>query len=371
VTTLRYGVVGTGMMGVEHIHSANAIPGCTVVALADPDPGSLAAGRAAAGSRTECFTDARSMLSALELDVVVVATPNYTHHAVLEQIWGAPCNILLEKPLCTTLPDSLSLASAAAKHPGLVWMGLDYRFIPAIQALLSELGRGTAGNVRMVAIREHRFPFLRKVGDWNRFNRYTGGTLVEKCCHFFDLMNLMTGRRPLWVTASGGHDLNHLDESYEGEAPDMLDNAFVIVEYEGGVRASLDLCMFAEASRFEQEVCVVGDAGKLEARIPGFMESARRRKAELVVGSRGPDWPVETRAVPDDPSVRYRGNHHGSTYLEHLALRDAIVAGVPAAVTVADGIRSVALGVAAQRSIEEGRVIAIDELGLGDWDAPG
>lgn len=48
-----------------------------------------------------------------------------------------------------------------------------------------------------------------------------------------------------------------------GQTPDILDNAYVIVEYEGGARACLDLCMFAEGSRNEQEICVVGDQGKV------------------------------------------------------------------------------------------------------------
>jgi myo-inositol 2-dehydrogenase / D-chiro-inositol 1-dehydrogenase len=56
----------------------------------------------------------------------------------------------------------------------------------------------------MLTIREHRFPFLEKVGDWNRFNRNTGGTLVEKCCHFFDLMRLILRDDPVRVMASGG-----------------------------------------------------------------------------------------------------------------------------------------------------------------------
>jgi predicted dehydrogenase len=55
---------------------------------------------------------------------------------------------------------------------------------------------GAVGTPRMVAIREHRFPFLVKVGNWNRFSANTGGTLVEKCCHFFDLMNLILRERP-------------------------------------------------------------------------------------------------------------------------------------------------------------------------------
>ena len=51
--------------------------------------------------------------------------------------------------------------------------------------LIAEADSGRVGEVRMVSIREHRFPFLKKVGDWNRLKRNTGDTLVEKCCHFF------------------------------------------------------------------------------------------------------------------------------------------------------------------------------------------
>lgn len=45
--------------------------------------------------------------------------------------------------------------------------------------------------------------------------------------------------------------------------PDILDNAYVVVDYENGARGMLDLCMFAEGSRNEQEICVVGDKGKV------------------------------------------------------------------------------------------------------------
>ena len=64
--------------------------------------------------------------------------------------------------------------------------------MPPVARLLAEVKKGSVGRVHMVAIREHRFPFLPKVGDWNRFSRNTGGTMVEKCCHFFDLMRLIT-----------------------------------------------------------------------------------------------------------------------------------------------------------------------------------
>ena len=69
---------------------------------------------------------------------------------------------------------------------------------------------------------------------------------MEKCCHFFDLMRLVAGADPVRVMASGGQDVNHLDEVYDGRVPDIVDNAFVIVDFANGVRGALDLSMFAE-----------------------------------------------------------------------------------------------------------------------------
>lgn len=55
------------------------------------------------------------------------------------------------------------------------------------------------------------------MNNWNRFNANTGGTLVEKCCHFFDLMRLFAGANPVRVMASGAIDVNHKDERYDGK----------------------------------------------------------------------------------------------------------------------------------------------------------
>jgi predicted dehydrogenase len=225
--------------------------------------------------------------------------------------------------------------------------------MPPTTALLDEVRGGAVGSVRMVAIREHRFPFLPKVGNWNRFTRNTGGTLVEKCCHFFDLMNLVAGVRPHRVLASGGQDVNHLDERYDGQTPDILDNAYVIVEYDNGMRGMLDLCMFAEASRNEQEIVVVGDSGKVEALVT---------EAVLRVGRRADGiGAVDERPIVAD-GVRHVGLHHGASYLEHVALQQAIRSGARAAVTLEDGMWSVAVGEAAHRSIDEARPVLIEEV---------
>ena len=112
---------------------------------------------------------------------------------------------------------------------------------------------------------------------------------MEKCCHFFDLMHLVAGAHPVRVMASGGQDVNHLDEVYEidgrREVPDILDNAFVIVEFANGVRGALDLCMFAEGGRFEQEITITGDLAKMEATVPGDVVWLGERSAAGAPGS--------------------------------------------------------------------------------------
>jgi len=354
---LRYGIIGTGMMGREHIANIAHLDGAIVTALSDPHPDSLDRARRAVDTDTVAtYTDHRDLLDAGGCDVVVIASPNHTHHDVLLDVLDAGVHVLVEKPLCTTVEDCRAVVDRAAttdRSGRVVWMGLEYRYMPPTQRVLIEVRADTVGEVRMVAIREHRFPFLVKVDDWNRFNRNTGGTLVEKCCHFFDLMNLVVGRPPLRVMASGAQDVNHLDESYDGEVPDIIDNAFVIVEYEGGARAMLDLCMFAEASRNEQEISVVGDAGKVEALLSeGLVRIGRRADG---YGN------VRTEPVTTD-DIGHIGLHHGASYLEHVAMRDAILHGTAPAVTLHDGLLSVAIGVAAHRSIDEGRPVAMSEV---------
>ena len=369
---IRYGIIGTGMMGIEHILNILALDDTSVVAIADTDEGSRADGLAAAGPDCAVYTDYTDLLADNNVDAVVVVTPNFTHIDVMRDVIASGKHVLCEKPLCTTTPDCKELVTISEGYDGVIWVGLEYRYMPAVQALIDEVEDGFVGDVKMVSIREHRFPFLIKVGDWNRFTRNTGGTLVEKTCHYFDLMNLIIGERPVQVFASGNQAVNHLDEVYDGETSDILDNAYVIVDYPGGRRAMLDLCMFAEATKDQEELSVVGDKGKLDARIP---------TSELHLGTRsGEGLPdigiVETRSITNE-EIRHEGLHHGASFLEHVDFAEAVrahraagggdagaaaVAELGTHVTLEDGLWSVAIGEAAHRSIDENRPVTLAEI---------
>jgi predicted dehydrogenase len=361
---VRLGVIGTGMMGVEHLENIAALRdehAAVVTAVADPDDGSLAAGLAFAqsafGADVIAYRDHRALLDGGRCDAVVVASPNHTHLDVVSDVLATDLHALVEKPLATTVHDCqrlVELDQARARSGAITWVGLEYRYMPAATELIRLVHEGAVGVPRMVAMREHRFPFLVKVGSWNRLTANTGGTLVEKTCHFFDLMNVILGERPHRVMASGAQDVNHLDEVVAGQRADMLDNAFVIVDYPSGARALLDLCMFAEATENQEELSVVGDRGKVEALIPSNVVRVGRR-GEHFIGN------VESYTIGDE-GIAHAGLHHGSSYLEHVQFLRAIREGTPPEVTTTDGLWSVAAGVAAHRSIELERPVRLDEV---------
>jgi predicted dehydrogenase len=365
--TLRYGLIGAGMMGREHIRNLSLIPGSELTAIADPTNEQVALSiqeaEAHLGRTPRGFADHRAMLAAGGLDCVVIASPNDTHIGILEDVFSlAPdLGILCEKPVATREADCLKLETLAAGHRGPIWIAMEYRYMPPVAELRRAVLAGEIGRLRMFAIREHRFPFLGKVGDWNRFAARTGGTLVEKCCHFFDLMRLVIGSEPIRVYASGASDVNHREERYDGRAPDILDNALVIVDFADGCRASLDLCMFAEGSYFQEEIAATGDTAKIEALIPGparFWPGGAERESEIIVSPREPKGPVR-RKVHVDAKVLKAGDHHGSTYFQHLGFRAAMLDGAAVDVTLADGIAAVRIGLAAERSAREGIAITI------------
>jgi hypothetical protein len=166
-------------------------------------------------------------------------------------------------------------------------------------------------------------------------------------------MCVLANSAPVSVMASGSQDVNHLAENYGGRTPDILDNAYVIVNFDNGVRGMLDLCMFAEASKNEQEICVVGDKGKIEAMISESVVRIGKRKNGYGTFQ---DFPIEL-----EKDV-VQGFHHGASYMEHRFMQAAIHDGQKADIGLEEGLISVAIGQAAHLSIELGRAVDINEL---------
>ena len=146
MTSLRYGIIGSGMMGVEHIENLKYVDGAEVTAIADPNPGSRELAGAIA-PRAMHYTNHRALIEDGACDAVIVASPNMTHIDVLRDLLATDLHVLVEKPLCTTVEHCYEVLDLAEGRDAITWVGLEYRYMPPIARLIEEVDAGAVGQV--------------------------------------------------------------------------------------------------------------------------------------------------------------------------------------------------------------------------------
>lgn len=359
----RFNVIGTGTMGLEHIRVTHLEGRAAIHGVFDPQPLSIENAKAAhaqqGGEPLRVYETLEAACADPEVDGLIICTPNHTHIEVVRVAANSGKHMLVEKPVATTIADAFEMTQIADRHTAVFQVGLQYRYKAIYtEAIHEALVRKTLGEIKTISMTEHRMPFLDKVGQWNKFARLSGGTLVEKCCHYFDLINLFAQSGPARVFASGGMAVNFREfESEQGKA-DVLDNATVIIEYRNGVRGTFSLAMFLPM--FYEEVVLCGDVGRLRAfENCDFLPGKPLKSGIEIYG--GETFPSRMIA-PSYPAVIEGSGHNGATFFEHVHFVDAIDSGSATGPSAVEAFWSVVVGVAAEKSAAECRVVEISEL---------
>jgi predicted dehydrogenase len=357
-----YGFIGCGMMGLEHIRNALLVGRAGIGGIFDPAEKSVRHAmqtieKIAEGAKPRIYESLKDACADPDTDALVIATPNFTHLDVMRVAVRSDKAIFLEKPIATSVDDAFEVCRLAAAHSRPVRLGLQYRYKAIYAEAIREVfAHESVGRVHSINMLEHRFPFLDKVGQWNKFNAYTGGSLIEKCCHYFDLMNLFADGRPKQVFAIGNQAVNFRDFAYDNKKADGLDQAQVTVDYDNGVIGAFSLCMFVPGAREEMIVC--GDTGRLRVSEQSLLGQEHENHLEVWSGENG----ASRTSVPTYPPYIASAGHHGSTFFEHVAFANDLLSGACHGPSLADGFWSVVVGAAAQASIERGDAVAVADL---------
>ncbi len=359
----RLAVIGSGTIGQEHMRVASLLGRAAVHGIYDESAHSMTVAAEefarSSDSKLVLYEDLLSACNDPDVDALMICTPNYTHFDVLKIAMTSGKPILLEKPMATTLDDAWRIVELAVDYPSFIQVGLQYRYkAPYVEARHEVLERRALGDVKTISMCEYRPPFLDKVKQWNKFSEHTGGTLVEKCCHYFDLINLFADSTPARVYASGGQAVNFLDFQRDGRRADIDDHAFVIIDYESGLRSSFTLNMFCPY--FYEELVVCGDGGRLVASERyDFLQDDRARSRVTVECGEGATSRETTAgyALPIEQS-----GHHGATFFEHVAFVDRLEGKATDAATPLQGLWSIVVAAAAQASIASGQPVGIRSL---------
>jgi len=251
--TLRLGILGAGWFGREaHLKNLLHIPDVIVTAASSRSEESRQAARDLGGSEMRVFADWHDVLQERSLDAVIVALPNIDHHQAAMAALTAGKHVLCEKPLGLSIVECDELIDAADRSGLVLQVGHEMRHQRLYQKMKSLVDEGGVGDPRLMWCREYRGPMR---PGWRSSPEQTGGMLLEKNCHHFDLFNWIFDAVPQRVTAFGGTDV--LTDR------DILDNAQVLVEYDGGRRAVLEICLFTPSGG-DCEIGVVGTEGRID-----------------------------------------------------------------------------------------------------------
>ena len=359
-STHALAVIGTGTIGQEHMYVATLLGRARVHGIYDSQSQSMDSAQKNFKDYSEQplirYADLASACSDPEVDAFLICTPNHTHTDVLKVAMRSGKPIFLEKPMATTLADADAIVKANDAYPSFIQIGLQYRFkAQYLEAFHEVQQRQSVGVVKTISMSEYRPPFLDKVGQWNKFNQNSGGTLVEKCCHYFDLINLLANAMPLRVYASGGQAVNFLDFQKDGIPADIDDHAFVIIDYANGVRANFTLNMFCHD--FTEELVVTGDSGRLVTN--ELFNVHQQQPSRATIALEKGEWGASKETDVTYAREIEESGHHGATYYEHVAFVDQLDGKKGEAATTVQGLWSMIVASAAQHSIATQQAVDI------------
>ena len=178
-----------------------------IAGYVDPNPAGLPGLLEKGVSAGTAYATPQDLIANEKLDLLMIGSPNHMHLDHIRIGLESGLKVFSEKPVVTTVEESIELARLMAKygHERLM-VGLVLRYAPLYVDLRKAQADGVLGDIVSIEASEHIPPyhgafFMR---DWRRYERYSGSFMLEKCCHDLDLYNGVMGCRPKDVSSFGG-----------------------------------------------------------------------------------------------------------------------------------------------------------------------
>ena len=209
----RYALVGTGDRGQMYVRAlaGRFADRAQLVALADVNAARMASYQrllASLGAPPASAWDAKelsAMLTAERVDTLLVTTVDRTHAEYIVAALEAGCDVVTEKPMTVDVAGCRQILDAVARTGRHVTVAFNYRYNPIHERVRQLLAEGVVGEIGSVHFEwlldiRHGADYFRR---WHRDKRNSGGLLVHKATHHFDLVNWWLDSRPAQVYASG------------------------------------------------------------------------------------------------------------------------------------------------------------------------
>ena len=294
---MKIGAIGLGNRIAHVYHELSKInQDADLVAFVDPQP----IGRHYAERNhffpPQEYSSLNEMLLNEKLDLLMIGSPNHLHLDHIKIGLNAGIKIFAEKPIVIDEAQSFELARLLGEFgQDQVLVGLVLRYSQHARSVRELINKNILGNIISIEASEHIMPwhggfFMR---NWRRKEKFSGGFMLEKCCHDIDFYNMIVGCRVKRVASFGGrssfipenkpeknleeftkYNLSGWEakESVFDSDADIVDHQVAIIEYENGATLAFHTNMRVpdEFRRF----AVIGTNGMVEGDfVRGFLKA--------------------------------------------------------------------------------------------------
>jgi predicted dehydrogenase len=402
----RLALVGTGVRGISMFGRdllRDYSDYVELVGLCDINPGRLEVASQAIGAGCPVFTDLGEMIRKQKPETLIVTTEDSAHHEVIITGLETGCNIITEKPLTIDQYKAQAILDAERKSDKRVIVTFNYRYPPYRAKMKELIMEGLIGDVRSVDFHWniHHAHLQQYMMRWHGETSKGGSLWVHKATHHFDMVNWFLNSEPEQVQAYGALErfgsknpyrgkncrncahtakcpyywnINETDylkrlyadnEHYDGyirdncvfrHQIDIHEKHSAIVKYANG--AFLNYSLTADTDFDGYWIAFNGTKGRLEARVLGYPQ---KDYADLVFTPVRiyNDRPAEVIRVP----FASGGHWGGDPIMNDKLFKDPNMPDpLGQQAGVRDGVMSILIGIAARKSISEGRPVNIGEL---------
>jgi predicted dehydrogenase len=232
---LSVGLIGVGGRGTYDANIVNSDPRARITALSDLFDDRIEVGTQKLNLQNpKVYKDFEKMLSAPDIDAVVIATPPFEHPRMLEAAIQAKKHVYCEKPMGVDVAGCRRVIAASKKvdPQKCVSVGFQQRYGPVYLEAYKRVQNGDIGDMAVARgfwisndpfqRRPYSDPKIEKLRNWFCYKEYSGDFIVEQDCHNFDVLHWFLGGLPLRAVGWGGRKvrttmeiLDHLSLTYE------------------------------------------------------------------------------------------------------------------------------------------------------------
>ncbi len=334
---LKIGIIGVGRIGKVHAESITKyVPNAIVKAIADPYMTEETEKWAKSMGIEIAYKDYKKILEDPEIEGVLVCSSTDTHSQISIEAAKAGKNIFCEKPIDHDL-DRIYEVLDVVKETGVKFqVGFNRRFDHNFKAVKEAVVNGKVGEPHIIKItsRDPEAPPIEYV-------KVSGGMFLDMTIHDFDMARFLSGSEVEEVYAAG----NVLIDPKIGEAGD-IDTAIITLKFTNGCLGVIDNSRQA-AYGYDQRAEVFGSKGVVSV-------SNDTNSSAVISTSEG--------VTGEKPLYFFLERYMQSFADEIKQFVEAIVNDTEVPVNAMDGLKPILIGMAAKKSIEEGRPVKISEV---------